>query len=685
MKKLLCSLFLLPVLALGQQTGFLDVTRIEAVVEFDTSQKEVHGKLHLEFRIKQAVDSVFLDAHNMTLNETASNGIEITPTSDKIWFKHDFKPMTDYVVDLHFHAQPKQTLYFIQDQVWTQGQGKYTSHWLPSLDDMNDKIEFDLTVIAHRDYRVVANGTLVDLNSLETGNVWRFNMDAPMSSYLVAIAMGNFVKEERQSSSGIPIELYLDQSDADKFEPTFRYTEQIFDFFEQEIGIDYPWKVYKQVAVKDFLYAGMENTSLTLFSDAFVVDSIGYNDRNYVNVNAHELAHHWFGNLITETSGTHHWLQEGFATYYAYLAERELFGDAHFYNRLYETAEQLRQQSEAGNGQALLDPKASSLTFYEKGAWALHSLREAMGADAFRLAVKRYLAKHAFGNVATDDFLEEVAIADPELDVEAWRKQWLVQTAFPIEETYNLLVQNEDMQILFGIQAYRNEPMNEKLEQLLSVVKNGSHLQAEEAIFQAYELPMEQVEPLIVAGLTHPHWSVRQAVAGIVADIPEQLRPQFEALLEDDSYLTREMVLLNLWTKFPEHRARYLDATKEVQGFHNKNIRLMWLVLALYTDGYNPSAKVIYAGELASYSSDFYGMEVRQTAFQYMMEMGFVKGPVLDNLLHACTHHQWRFRDFARELLDEALKDEQKRTYLVGNRSKYPEKQQEYLDRALNK
>ena len=83
----------------------------------------------------------------------------------------------------------------------------------------------------------------------------------------------------------------------------------------------------------------------------------------------------------------------------------------------------------------------------------------------------------------------------------------------------------------------------QKLEQLLAVVKNGSHLQAEEAIFQAYGAPLEQVQPLILAGLQHPHWSVRQAVAGIIADIPENLRPQFEALLEDD-FLKKPMVVL---------------------------------------------------------------------------------------------------------------------------------------------
>ena len=120
----------------------------------------------------------------------------------------------------------------------------------------------------------------------------------------------------------------------------------MFDFLEEEIGVRYPWQNYKQVPVKDFLYAGMENTSATIFSDAFVVDSTAFVDKNYVNVNAHELAHQWFGDLVTETHGTHHWLQEGFATYYALLAEKDIFGDDYYYHKLYETSQQLVKAQE---------------------------------------------------------------------------------------------------------------------------------------------------------------------------------------------------------------------------------------------------------------------------------------------------------------------------------------------------
>lgn len=109
----------------------------------------------------------------------------------------------------------------------------------------------------------------------------------------------------------------------------------------------------------------MENTTTTLFTTRYVVDDIAFLDRNYTNVDAHELAHHWFGDLITAESSTHHWLQEGFATYYALLAERSIFGDDYFYAKLYDTAQQIKFASRTDTI-PVLNAKASSLTFMKK-------------------------------------------------------------------------------------------------------------------------------------------------------------------------------------------------------------------------------------------------------------------------------------------------------------------------------
>ena len=398
------------------------------------------GKANYTFAIVSTLDSIFLN--NFTeVSELKLNGkpLAFTAKPDAIWFKAPTELGT-YNLSLSYYTKPKQTAYFVNadttnsaTQLWTQGQGKYTSHWLPSLDDMNDKIEFDLSFLLESDYDVIANGKLVDRKEVNGLTEWKYDMQNPMSSYLVAFAIGDFDKKQLISKSGVPLELYYEPKDSLKVEPTYRYSKEIFDFLEEEIGVPYPWQNYKQVPVHDFLYAGMENTSCTIFSNQYMIDSTAFVDKNYVNVNAHELAHQWFGNLVTEVDGNHHWLHEGFATYYAYLTENEIFGDDFLFWKLFETAEALKAASESGEGFALTNPKADSLTFYEKGAWALAILKELVGETNFKIAVQNYLKKHAYQNVTLTDFLSAIETQSGH-DLSDFRAQWLAQITFNYEE-----------------------------------------------------------------------------------------------------------------------------------------------------------------------------------------------------------------------------------------------------------
>src|SRR5699024_7328723 len=154
---------------------------------------------------------------------------------------------------------------------------------------------------------------LVEHQVFDQQEHWHYQMQHPMSSYLVAVAVGQYKYRMTTSTSGVPIKLYYEPQYAQNAPWTYRYAKRIFDFLESEIGIPYPWANYKLIPVRNFLYAGMENTTATIFAESFMTDSIGFIDRNFVNVNAHELAHQWFGNSVTEVSSASHWLQEGFA------------------------------------------------------------------------------------------------------------------------------------------------------------------------------------------------------------------------------------------------------------------------------------------------------------------------------------------------------------------------------------
>ena len=147
---------------------------------------------------------------------------------------------------------------------------------------------------------------------------------------------------------------------------------------------------------------------------------------------------------------------------------------------------------------------------------------------------------------------------------------------------------------------------------------------------------------------------------GIKMDIiPEELREFAEPLLLDDSYITNELMLYNLWTSFDYDRSVFLDKTKDIIGLPNKNVRLLWLTLALITKKYNSELSTAYYEELVEYTSSIYNPEVRQTAFQFLFEIQALNDDVLTNLIKAANHHSWQFRNFSRRLLDSLLEDKE--------------------------
>jgi len=659
MKGILFSLCFVVNVLMAQQTEFVDFKTAKADVAMTPEAKQVRGHVTYTFKVLKDVDSIYLDAKSFKYIEALLDGnINNSYNGKQLVIRHKFKKGKTHQLEIDFVTQPKKALYFIDweynngnKQIWTQGQGKYTSNWLPSIDDMNEKIEFDLSITFDTHYEVVANGNLIDKQLNDTTATWHYNMQHPMPSYLVALAIGNYNKNVAYSKSGVPLEMYYYPEDSLKFEPTYRYTKQMFDVLEEEIGVPYPWQNYKMVPVKDFLYAGMENVSLNIYSDAFVVDSIAFVDKNFVNINAHELAHQWFGDLVTATSGTHHWLQEGFATYYALLAEKAIFGDDYYYWRLYEYAQELKAQDEAGQSTSLLDPKSSSTTFYKKGCWVLHILHKKVGDAAFKKAVKTYLKKHQFKNVETDDFICEVERSSGE-DLSSFKNKWLISSKLYFE----------DLKTYFF--AHKS-----------SIITNHGNIKDTYLSTDYYPLDCENHPEIcklflidskdsfrnarIVAQIGHRiskstfainDIKTRQAIAQTLTDIPSELKEDYESLLHDTSYITIEAALFNLWQNFPEDRTKYLNQTKTIIGFNTKNVRILWLTLALITEDYEPSNKTKYYQELTDYTSAQYGFEVRQNAFQYLHQIQACNNVCKDNLKQATTHHNWRFKQFAKTL-----------------------------------
>lgn len=543
---------------------------------------------------------------------------------------------------------------------------------------------FNLSIEAPTDYYVLSNGVLSNKTSTEERTKWEYTMKKPMSSYLLALAMGDFVSQKIESSSGIPIELYLSKKYQSNLEPTYRHTKQIFDFLEKEIGVPYPWEDFKQVAVKDFLYAGMENTGLTIFSEQFITDSIGFKDLNYVNVNAHELAHHWFGNLVTATESKHHWLHEGFATYYALLAEREIFGEEYFYFQLYQWAEELKALSDRGKGEAILKPNASSLTYYQKGAWALHILKEKVGPTNFQEAVKNYLEKNAYQNVTTEDFLREVEEVS-KVDLTEYRLDWLRQVAFPADQALKSLRKSIFIPPLLELISLRETDLPTKkdhLSRFLTYPVDDFH--ASEAVAQLQNQESPEAIRLYMKAFSSRSWRVRQAIAKTVNEIPNKLLEKYESLLEDESYITKEQALLHLWANVPSKRSEYLEKTKGVYGLYDREFRMLWLMLALATQDFEPQNTSPYFQELSGYTNAKYPVEIRENAFNYLYQLDTFTSNNYKDLIASCFHFKWRYTQFSRSLLKELLKSREHELNLDDLKDELVVKERDYLKTLMN-
>ena len=668
----------------SQQIEKVDFIDVKATVQPMFAEKKVKATASYTFKILKKCDSIYLDAPNIYLLNTKNfnSQIKIVSKTKKIWLFADFKENKTYKISFSYETIPKKALYFFKNQIWTQGQGKFTSNWLPSINDMNDKMEFNMSYIIPSEKKIVANGILKSVTKIEKFSTWEYKMTKPISSYLVAFAVGDFSKKIIKSKTNTPIELYYPTNDSLYFEPTYRFSGEIFNFLESEIGFKYPWVNYKQVPLYDFMYAGMENTTATFFSDNFIVDSTGFNDRNYINVNAHELAHQWFGNLVTEKSGSDHWLHEGFASYYALLAEKEIFGEDTYYWKLYQSSEQLRSLSEEGKGEALNDPGASSITFYEKGAWALHILREKVGDEVFKKGIKNYLFKYQFQNVKIKDFLIEIELVYG-MNLNDFENDWINQTKFQYEQVYKSLMKSKFMGDYLNLLSLRPRSISSKIFDFEKALNSSNVFLGQEVVYQLQNESISQTLPFYKKAFQTNNIHIRQAIAMSMNKIPAELKTDYESLLDDKSYLTQEIALANLYANFYGNRLSYLNKIDTVIGFRDKNIRQVWLFLALITEDYKQEKKDLYTNELKQYSSSIYGYAVREKAFEFIDYLSLWDHETIYNLINASQHHYWRFRAFSREMLNKLLIIDTYKKQIILLSDTMDDKNQSFLSKLM--
>lgn len=387
----------------------------------DFKRRTVSGATTLRFKpiarplAELKLDGVDLQVRAVTATEPLL-GWQATREQVIITFARPIPSDRETGVTIEYFAEPKEGLYFrapdmgykAEDiHLFTQGESTLARNWYPCYDAPNEKFTTEIICQVPASMVVLSNGRRVEEAPGPDGlKTVRWLQDKPHVNYLVSLLAGNFKKIEDQYRD-IPIAFWTLPSQSAYARNSFKDTKDMLGFFEREIGVPYPWAKYDQVCVQDFVAGGMENTSITTLTDGTLHPDEFENLRSSQGLVAHELAHQWFGDLVTCKDWSHLWLNEGFATYYEHLYTGYKQGRDDLLYRMYVDGKSIIGHPNQTTAIVRRDFATSGEQFnhlnYGKGAWVLHMLRHQLGEDLYRRCIQTFLERHQYGSVVTED------------------------------------------------------------------------------------------------------------------------------------------------------------------------------------------------------------------------------------------------------------------------------------------
>lgn len=309
---------------------------------------------------------------------------------------------------------PEYGLFFIDGDddnppmVWSQGETEWHRYWIPIYDYPNMKFTSEIIIHVKKGLKAFANGILVDHREDGDDEIWHYIFNKPHSSYLIALAVGDF-KVFKDNVDDIILEYVVPRNMEKYMKNTFERTADIIRFFSEWTGVKYPYEVYRQVVVRRFIVGGMENISMTLLTDRSMLDEHARLDFESEGLISHELSHQWFGDLVTCRDWSHIWLNESFATYMDALYHRHWKGEDEYLYRLYLNLQAYLNEYSNYYSRPIVFRlyKYPEEMFdghsYPKGSVILHMLINLVGENTFRNVIKDYLTKYAFSNVETEE------------------------------------------------------------------------------------------------------------------------------------------------------------------------------------------------------------------------------------------------------------------------------------------
>lgn len=450
----------------ASKTRVIDLVHTKLDVSFDWEKQFLLGKANLTLTPYFYELSTFeinakgMDIKSVTQIDTAGKSTPVKYNYDSTVITLSFpKPLTrkDTIeIQIEYVSKPNQFkgkgseaikddkgLYFINplgrdtvkpQQLWTQGETEASSVWFPTIDAPNEKTTQEIYITVDNRFKTLSNGLLLNSKQNSDGtrtDYWKQEM--PHAPYLFMMAVGEFALVQDQWE-GIPVNYLVEPKDSSEAKNVFGNTPEMLSFYSKILGFKYPWEKYNQIIVSDYVSGAMENTGAVIHGKWVFRTKKQQIDQNNEDVIAHELFHHWFGDLVTCESWSNLPLNESFATYGEYLwfeykygqtkADRHLHLDLLHYLSDTPRVDLIRFHYE--DKEDMFDGHS-----YQKGARVLHMLRDVVGDDAFFESLKYYLHSNAFGTVEVHDLrlaFEEVT----GMDLNWFFNQWFLDKGHPI-------------------------------------------------------------------------------------------------------------------------------------------------------------------------------------------------------------------------------------------------------------
>jgi len=338
--------------------------------------------------------------------------------------------------------EPRKGLQFVDETpenprlVWSDSWPDNVHHWFPCFDYPNDKATSEIVATVPSGLKVAANGRLVGVDEDKAAGTatYHWSQDLPHSTYLIFLAAAPYVVV-RDSYRNLPVNYWVYPQDERKARPTYEKTPRMIAFFNEIFGYDYPWQKYDQISVP--LGGGAESTSATAMTQRIMVAEEDEPDFSAIGIVSHELAHQWWGDLITLRSWGHAWMNESFGTYSDYLYFRHEKGDDEGAVNLQDKLAAYLREAKTRYIRPIVSDRYDrpedmfDSHSYPKGALVLHMLRSILGDEIFFKTLGQFLHRYAFDAVDTADFIRSVKTVTGQ-NLDWFFDQWLFKPGHPV-------------------------------------------------------------------------------------------------------------------------------------------------------------------------------------------------------------------------------------------------------------